>query len=55
MVGDPDGAPWWRIGSRYPLLIVKGDNKGDQEVLCVQFPVGAGSTKVIPKTLKKVW
>ena len=36
----------------------KGENRGvpstDQEVLWVKIPVGAGSTRVIPKTLKMV-
>ena len=27
--GDPGwGAPWWKIGPQYPLLIVKGDGRG---------------------------
>ena len=55
-VGAPDGAPWWRIGPQKPLLIIKGDYRGDP-ALTKRF-YGFDSQlvlgPVIPKTLKMV-
>ena len=52
-VGAPDGALWWQIGPQKPLLVAKGDfgwgTRHKPRGLWVQFPVGATSTRVIPR------
>ena len=53
-MGAPDGAPWRRIGPQLPLLIVKGDDRGDPALTKRFFGFDSRLLlgPVIPKMLK---